>query len=65
MGDCQVVDASSLPLAIGRGNGGPVSNGVDRGVAGWKERLRLHPDQLGELEREVHTTFSRGPIWWP
>jgi hypothetical protein len=29
-------------------------------LPGWKERLKRHPDQLGELEREVHATFSRG-----
>jgi hypothetical protein len=26
----------------------------------WKERLRAHPDQLVELEQEIHAAFSRG-----
>jgi hypothetical protein len=29
-------------------------------LPGWMERLRAHPEQLEELERQVHATFSRG-----
>lgn len=29
-------------------------------LPGWKERLQRNPDQLVDLEREVHATFSRG-----
>jgi len=31
-------------------------------LPGWKQRLRDHPEQLPELEREVHAACSRGPI---
>src|SRR5437899_10436217 len=29
-------------------------------LPGWKERLGAHPDQMMELEQEIHAAFSRG-----
>ncbi len=60
MGDCHVDGPDSPPVRSVEEMVGQFQMELITALPGWKERLRLHPDQLGELEREVHATFSRG-----
>jgi hypothetical protein len=60
MGDCHVDGPNSPAVRSVEEMVGQFQIELIAALPGWKERLRLHPDELGELEREVHAKFSRG-----
>ena len=60
MGDCHVEERNAPPVRSVEEMVGQFQLELSAALPGWKERLKRHPDQLGELEREMHATFSRG-----
>ena len=60
MGDCRVDDRNAPPVRSVEEMVGQFQLELGAALPGWKARLKSHPDQLEELEREVHSLFSRG-----
>lgn len=60
MGDCRVDGRNAPPVRSVEEMVGQFQLELSAALPGWKARLKNHPDHLGELEREVHATFSRG-----
>jgi len=62
MGECRVDGRDSPPVRSAEEMVGRFRAELMTALPGWKQRLRDHPEQLPELEREVHAACSRGPI---
>jgi len=60
MGDCHVEGPDTPRVKSPEEMAGRFQTELMTQLPGWKERLRTHPGELGELEREVHAAFSRG-----
>jgi hypothetical protein len=60
MGECQVDGTNSPPVRSVEEMVGQFQIELMAALPGWKDRLKSHPEQLGELERAVHAVFSRG-----
>ena len=60
MGDCRVDGQDGPPVRSVEEMVGQFHLELSACLPGWKERLKRRPEQLEELEREVHATFSRG-----
>ena len=60
MGDCRVDGQNGPPVRSVEEMVGQFQLELSAALPGWKQRLKSDPDELGELEREVHVAFSRG-----
>lgn len=60
MGDCRVEGPNTPPLKSAEEMVGRFQAELITALPGWRERLRNRPAELGDLERVVHVTFSRG-----
>ena len=60
MGDCRVDGPDTPCVRSPEEMAGRFQAELMTALPGWKERLGVDPDQMAELEREIHTAFSRG-----
>lgn len=60
MGDCRMDGPNSPPVKSPVEMAGRFHGELMTSLPRWKEQLKNGPDQLGELERDVHAAFSRG-----
>ena len=60
MGSCQMDGPDSAAVQSPEEMVGRFHGELMTSLPGWKAQLSNGPDQLGNLEREVHAAFSRG-----
>ena len=60
MGDCRVEGPNTPIVRSPEEMAGRFQAELMTALPGWRYRLKAHPEQMAELEQEIHVAFSRG-----